>query len=479
MSTIKGTAKKKWTYQETAHKGYTDLGKYVIDIGEIDQEGLEKGRLAVNSRVDSLTPPACTGIVKRNTKGEVIMGRNQDLELSNYPVYIAHFTGGKYQALSFYYNNIGEIRYDEYQKGTELPENFREMKAVASCDAFNEAGLYLQADMRTARGHMSSGTNPGGLRVCMGTLAVFVAQNAATVKEALEYLATLDIFSPGASKDGQARAGWDGGYMIGDATGEYGVIEFAYNKMYYTPYANGHANFYVHPMLCTCNTYCAGFGRLAMGQQSMVGAETEEDMMEAIHQADWRRIIEDIAYSYVDENGNPTFMDKDGKPSIDYRGEFAEIFSVGDDGRYIPENAQQVKAFAVDNGVTEAMGHIGSLFCGIFGINEKRQKEISTEFENYIGKLSLEAFMHYHDNCTIEWLLDPANFNDVKQATMDFFNSNNAFELLAKFKAGDDKPIRDKGDIFTTGMNFGVNCAKKHLMVRFFEDSEAVYEYQW
>lgn len=44
---------------------------------------------------------------------------------------------------------------------------------------------------------------------------------------------------------------------------------------------------------------------------------------------------------------------------------------------------------------------------------------------------------------------------------MDYLNKNNAFELLEKFHAGDDKPIRDKGDIFTTAMNFGVNCKKK------------------
>lgn len=475
----KGKAKVNWAYKPGKHKTYTDLGKYVIDFGKIDQEGLERGRLAVNSRVDFVSGPACTGIVKLNSKGEVIMGRNQDLELSNYPAFISHFVGGKYQCIAFYYNNIGQIRYDAFQKGVKLPEGFREMQSVASSDAFNEKGLYIQCDMRTARGHFTTGTNPSGLRVCMGTLAVFVAQNAATVKEALEYLKTLDIYSPGATKDGQARAGWDGGYMIGDATGEYGVIEFSSNKMYYTPYANGHANYYVSPVLVGCNRYCCGYGRLEMAQQSMIGAETEKDMLEAVHKADWRRIIEDIAYSHRDENGNPVFMDKDGNPSVDYRMELPELFCVDDEGHYLPTNLAAQNEFISNNGLQELFAHIGYVAAELFTTGEKKKEEVASEYEAYLADLSLKTFMRYHDNCTLGWLTDPDHFEEVKQAMMDFFTQNNAFELLEKFHAGDDKPIRDKGDIFTTGMNFGINCAKKHLMVRFFEDEEAIYEYQW
>jgi len=52
-------------------------------------------------------------------------------------------------------------------------------------------------------------------------------------------------------------------------------------------------------------------------------------------------------------------------------------------------------------------------------------------------------------------------------------------QILEKFFAGDEKELRDLGFIFTTGDNFGVNCATKHLIVCFFEQAEAVYEYQW
>jgi len=296
-----GKATVNWNYKAVEHKGYTDLGKYVIDFGMIDQDGLERGRLVVNSRVDTLTAPACTGIVKHNSKGEVIMGRNQDLELSNYPVFIAHYVGGKYEAVSFNYNNYGLIRYDEYQKGVELPENFREMMAAASCDAFNDAGLYIQADMRTAKGHMSSGTNPGAKRVCMGTLAAFVSQNAATVKEALAYLNTLDIFSPGATDDGQSRAEWDGGYMIGDATGEYGLVEFGRNGVYFTPYQTFQSNYYIHPLLSERAVINHGHGRASTLLDGLMDVQTEQEILENQKKARYHFMMEEPSWKYYSD----------------------------------------------------------------------------------------------------------------------------------------------------------------------------------
>lgn len=53
-----------------------------------------------------------------------------------------------------------------------------------------------------------------------------------------------------------------------------------------------------------------------------------------------------------------------------------------------------------------------------------------------------------------------------------FVKSTNAQELLEKFFNGDKQPLRDSGIVFTIGMNFGVNCATKHLVARFLEDEE-------
>lgn len=477
---VKGTATVNWDYEPVVHKNFTDLGDYVIDLGTISQEDYEKGLAILNSKIDTVSAPACTGIVKRNSKGEVIMGRNMDLEVSNYAAYIAHFVGGKYQAIGFNYNNKGMYTYAQLQQMEEMPDGFREMQAAASLDVFNEAGLYMQTNMRTGDGHASLGTNPGGKRVSMGTLGAIVAQNCGTVAEALEFIRTeLDVFSAGATDDGAARSGWDGGIMIGDATGEYGIIEFADNQMYYTPYANGHANAYIHPTLYKYNEYCCGFGRLAFAQQAMVGAETADDMMEAIHKADWAVIVRDIAYSYKDEKGIPHFVDKDGNPSIDYRSELPELFAVDDEGHYVAGSGKWVYTMS-------QLVASGRLFIGeepatqnTDGASGSDSQTTVIGVQNSILQIGLETVGRYTKNCNVAWLTDDKNFDEVKQAYMDFFENQNAFELSERFYAGDEQGMRDSGEIFSTGMNFGVNCNEKYLKVRFQEHASCVYEYQW
>ena len=49
---------------------------------------LRRGLAYQNSLNDASLRGACTAVVKRNSKGEVIIGRNQDMEVSEYPAFI-------------------------------------------------------------------------------------------------------------------------------------------------------------------------------------------------------------------------------------------------------------------------------------------------------------------------------------------------------------------------------------------------------
>lgn len=48
-----------------------------------------------------------------------------------------------------------------------------------------------------------------------------------------------------------------------------------------------------------------------------------------------------------------------------------------------------------------------------------------------------------------------------------------------EFYAGNEGPLRDDGTIWTTGFNFGVNCAEKRLVLRLWESDGVIVDYRW
>jgi hypothetical protein len=55
-------------------------------------------------------------------------------------------------------------------------------------------------------------------------------------------------------------------------------------------------------------------------------------------------------------------------------------------------------------------------------------------------------------------------------------------KLLAFYGMGvekDEKPLRDDGQIWTTSLNIGTNCAKKEMKIRFWEDDNMIYHFKW
>lgn len=455
MNIGKGKQILNWNSEIVDHGSYKDLGHYVIDMGEVSQKDFADGAERANEKFDTLKTKSCTAIAKKNSKGQVVIGRNQDCEVSNYPVMIFHLNEGKHQAVSFYYNDHFDYTYEQFQNGIDLEDSLRGMLASVSTDAFNDAGLYIETNMRTNLGVTTSGTNPGKERVPMIGIISRIAQNSGTVAEALDYLKTIDVYTM-SSISGSSTEGWDYAFMIGDATGEYGVIEFANNQLYYTPYANGMGNFFVSPALTQHDRYNTGYGRLNIAQQAMIGAETDRDMMEAVHKADWYHEIQDYKYSYRDNNGKVHFVDKDGNPSIDYRSEFVGRTPVDDFG----------------DSVNGKFNYFDHLTPGIIAGLSKQDRQDIEEFNDYMNK-------HFQLNSDKFWVLDDNNFEEVKTMFDKYVKASNADELLDKFFKGDKQPLRDSGKVFTTGMNFGVNCAEKHLVVRFLEDEESIYEFQW
>nr|MCR4818556.1 hypothetical protein [Fretibacterium sp.] len=73
---------KSWDSEVVEHKGFRDLGHYVIELPDYTDLSLhEKGFAAHNELFDNglLPKGGCTAMAKHNSRGEVIMGRNMDL----------------------------------------------------------------------------------------------------------------------------------------------------------------------------------------------------------------------------------------------------------------------------------------------------------------------------------------------------------------------------------------------------------------
>lgn len=105
----------------------------------------------------------------------------------------------------------------------------------------------------------SSGTNPKSKdRVSVVMLPRYIASRCATVDEAVALAKKLDIYSiqaPGMN--------WSLCFMMADATGNYGLLEIAQNKVSFLKKQPAQANFYVTKSFNKQQHYKAGLGRYA------------------------------------------------------------------------------------------------------------------------------------------------------------------------------------------------------------------------
>ena len=205
---------------------------------------------------------------------------------------------------------------------------------------------------------------------------------------------------------------------MGDATGEYGILEIAGNKLYYLPYQNGQGNYYLNPECNAIDSRGTGYGRLARLIEGLDEVETQEDMFRHMEKAMWRDEVLYADNTYFDENGEIHFVDDQGEPILDWRSDV-----------YLSE-------------VEELWGEEAALL---------------------LGKTAGELML-------------PENAENVVKFCKDLYVKNGAREKLLQYYQGNEDPLRDCGEIMTTGMRLSANCQKKNIIVRFFEKKDLTYE---
>lgn len=446
----------KWdTEKGTGYDNFTDLGNYVILVDECKTMDIEEAFGYVDNKYDGWDM-GCTACAKINSRGEVIMGRNLDMVINQTPVFIIPTSFGKYETINFSSTPDLPYTYKELREIGRIDDRFYNALPLFSSDSFNSAGLYIECNMRPDHpGLSNSGTNPGKRRASMHTIPALVGANCATVKEAIYFLKnSYDYYTT--NSENKAISHCNFAFMIGDATGEYGLVEIVKNKITYMPYQFGHANYYISPMANAQQKIGWGYGRLQSMYDIIADIDTEEEFRKGMEKSMWRNGYLYIEDAYRDEDGNIRFVDHDGNSIMDWRTEYEQYFIIDKDGNMIEDTS-------LESGF--------EAYCGAcFEHDREKIEKLQPVYDEYKECVN---------RCNGPWVLDDENFEILQKAAKEYIESIDGPHVFDEFHKGNDQPIRDSGEHFISVLNIGINCQKKCLVLRLWENDDIVMKLAW
>ena len=460
----------KWDVVNKHYENFTDLGDYVIDVDEHTHFDFDRALAFSNERYDKwskLPGGGCSALGTQAKNGDVLIGRNLDLTVSQLPCYVTHVNpvdGFKYKTINFTYDEMF-IEGDTYKKllsKGKIDEEYYNALPLLASDSFNEKGLYLEYNMRAYEEYMiCSGTNPDSPnRICTISLPFVVASNCATVEEALDYI--RNYISVYTMLDESVASGWNLCFMIGDATGEYGLIEIARNEIMYLPYQHGQGNYYITPKWNVLSEGQSGYGRLQFGIERIDQIQTEEEMAELMGKIMWRNEILNVEYAKRDAHGHIQFLDKDGNPSLDWRSDNVNLIPVDEEGKYVDIYAENPTEEAILVKVyKEAFNRIKT------GQPLEGDKEKAALYNEYLSRSGLY------------WASDDANFEELQKGLIDYYKHSGIKDMLEEYYKGNETPLRDNANIWTTALSISANCTQKRITAKFWEKPNTVLVWQF
>lgn len=400
---------------------FSDLGNYTILLDEYKEAPDFDEVVTYYQNIEGILG-GCTACAKQNSKGEVLIGRNLDMEISLNPMFIIPTSFGKYKTIQFRYITQEIYDYEDFKNDGYKNTKFINALPYYCTDGLNEKGLYIEANMREANEDwQSTGTNPGKKRVRTDVVVSELLRNCSTVEEAVSYLQNeLDVYSYDYVNN---ETPTDYAWLMGDATGEYGVVELAFNKIVYLPHQNAHANFYINPDWNKKDLWGSGYGRYEMVLEGLKEIETQEEMFNHMDKVKWRDMTLYAEYSYIDENGIPHFVNDKGEKVVDWRSDF--YFSM----LYKIWPKEKVDEF----------------------VKDKNQK----------------------------WMIDDKNAEEVFYYFKDYYIKTGGKNDLLEYYKGNEIPLRTKISAATTGAQFSINCSTKNIIVRFFENDDSMYQFSF
>ena len=454
-----------WEVTGKKYDNFTDLGDYVILCDPYENFDFDAGLAFVNARYDKVMPAGggCSALGTKTDAGDVIIGRNLDLTVSQYPCYITRMKEGKYETLNLTYDesSVG-IEYQKLlEQGYIEPEYYNALPFKAA-DSMNSEGLYIQSDMRDYESDLVCfGTKPGApIRACTMSLPFIVTSNCATVEEALKFIREeMDLYT---MRTKSFASGWNMAYMMGDATGNYGLLEIANDEIKFLPQQHGQGNYYIYPAFNAISRGQSGYGRLQFGLERMNEIQNDEDMAAMMENIMWRNEILNIPYACRDELDNIQFW-ADAEhtiPSLDWRSDNVKLIPVNKFGRYVD----------IDDNTTEAK---------LVRYAKECYDKYKAGDESEINAYGYDIYKEYLNRCDLVWAQSDCNFEDLQKGLIRYYTESGIFDKLIKYYSGDEEPLRDDGNVWTTALSLSVNCSQRRLSVKFWEKPNTVMHFQW
>ena len=264
------------------HVALKPIFDHVFDAGTYTSLNYEAGKAALAKGFGG-DAGKCTAIAKTLPNGDTVVGRNLDFYVTHKPAYVVRTKGieGEYETIGLTYVHVGYPDND-YVKANGLPKKVYDLLPFSSTDVLNEKGFYIEVNMRYDEPgkdgkpiFASPSTNPKSKeRVSVVMLPRYLGARCATVDEAVALAKKLDIYSikaPGMN--------WSLCMMMADATGNYGLMEIAENKVYFVKKQPVQTNFYVTKSLYKKQHYKSGMGRYDLVMNNIKDVKTEEDML--------------------------------------------------------------------------------------------------------------------------------------------------------------------------------------------------------
>lgn len=273
---------------------FTKLAEYVYDLGTFTEIDYEYGNAHISENYDGWgKDQGCSAIATANSEGNVIVGRNLDLSISHKPGYIFKTdVSGLYKTINVAYTCYSGPDYVDTENGNVSEDFIKEIPFLAT-DAFNEEGFYIEINMRTGEYNEDgsskfgcSGTNPNAnTRLCATVLVRYLADHCKNIEEALALIDTIDVYTINSD-----ALDWNFCFLMADATGDYGILEFVDNKAIWLDKQKCQTNFYLTKEYYDKEIYRAGLGRYDLLMSGIDSVETVEDMKE---------LIDQVKYSYI------------------------------------------------------------------------------------------------------------------------------------------------------------------------------------
>ncbi len=237
----------------------------------------------------------CSAVVKdidSTASSHLIVGRNMDFAFSKKCAYIVRTAEpNKYKTLGLAYATADvSPDFNDVEKHG-ITNKWYKIAPFFCTDVINEKGLYCEIDMRNIEKNKDgsskfrcSGTNPStGVDVHMVALTRFIVNNCKDVKEAIDYVQNnINVYNK--------EEDWNFSFMLADARGNYGLLEFGYNKVYWKQGQSAQTNYFLNGKLADDSKQKFGIGRYQYILENLPNVEDSLGMYDLMNQLSYSNV---------------------------------------------------------------------------------------------------------------------------------------------------------------------------------------------